>query len=135
MNMIFENRRRSASNEPFAHEFLWLLRLVPLRENCQYSEFFWSIYSHIWTEYWEIVVISPYSAGMIRSGYRSEKLRIWTLIAQFVFWLLLLFTSQSNCQFILEQHWKSCREKREILLGVWGSINRQSIREYFLTIF
>ena len=128
MNMIYENRRRSASNDPFAREFLWLLRLVLLREKCRNWEFFWSIYSYIWTEYWEIVVISPYSAGMIRSGYGSEKLRIWTLFAQFVFWLLLLFTSQSNYQFILQQHWKSCREKREILLGMWGSINRQSIR-------
>ena len=25
-----------------------------LRENCSYSEFFWSVFSHIWTEYGDI---------------------------------------------------------------------------------
>ena len=31
-----------------------------LREKCRYSEFFWSIFSHIWTEYGD----SPYSVEM-----------------------------------------------------------------------
>ena len=35
-----------------------------LREKCPYSEFFWSIFSHIWTEYGEILRISPYSVRM-----------------------------------------------------------------------
>ena len=28
---------------------------LPLREKCPYSEFFWSIFSRIWTEYGEIL--------------------------------------------------------------------------------
>ena len=31
-----------------------------LREMCPYSELFWSLFSCIWTEYWEILRISPY---------------------------------------------------------------------------
>ena len=31
---------------------------------CSYSEFFWSIFSHIWSEYGEIRSISPYSIRM-----------------------------------------------------------------------
>ena len=32
----------------------------PLREKVPYSEFLWSVFSHIWTEYREILRISPY---------------------------------------------------------------------------
>ena len=35
-----------------------------LRENCLHSEFFWSAFSRIWTEYGEIRSISPYSVRM-----------------------------------------------------------------------
>ena len=35
-----------------------------LREKCPYSEFFWSVFSRIWTEYLEIRSISPYSVRM-----------------------------------------------------------------------
>ena len=39
-----------------------------LREKCQYSEFFWSVFSHIRTEYREILpCISPYSVQMLES--------------------------------------------------------------------
>ena len=35
-----------------------------LREKCPYSELFWSVLSHIWTEYGEILRVSPYSVRM-----------------------------------------------------------------------
>ena len=35
-----------------------------LREKCPYSEFFWSVFSRIRTEYGEILRISPYSVRM-----------------------------------------------------------------------
>ena len=35
-----------------------------LREKCPYSEFFWSVFSHICTEYGEILRVSPYSVRM-----------------------------------------------------------------------
>ena len=43
MNMIYENRQRRASNDPFLHAFLWLLCFLSLREKW-YSEFFWSVF-------------------------------------------------------------------------------------------
>ena len=41
-----------------------LTTATPLREKCPYSEFYWSIFSHIPTEYGEILHISPYSVRM-----------------------------------------------------------------------
>ena len=37
---------------------------LPLREKCPYSEFFWSIFPRIWTEYGEIGRISPHLVRM-----------------------------------------------------------------------
>ena len=34
---------------------------LALCKDCPYSEFFWSVFSRIWTEYGEIRSISPYS--------------------------------------------------------------------------
>ena len=38
--------------------------LIRLRKKCPYSELFWSAFSHIRTEYGEILRISPYSVQM-----------------------------------------------------------------------
>ena len=38
--------------------------LETLREKCPYSEFFWSVFSHIQTEYEEMQSISLYSVQM-----------------------------------------------------------------------
>ena len=35
-----------------------------MREKCPYSELFWSLFSHIRTEYEEMLRISPYSVRM-----------------------------------------------------------------------
>ena len=35
-----------------------------LREKYRYSELFWSVFSRIWTEYGEILGISPYSVRL-----------------------------------------------------------------------
>ena len=37
---------------------------MALHEKCPYSEFFWSVFSAIWTEYQEILPIYPYSVRM-----------------------------------------------------------------------
>ena len=37
-----------------------------------YSEFFWSVFSHIWTEYEEIRSISPYSVWMREITYQKN---------------------------------------------------------------
>ena len=40
---------------------------LPLRKTCPYSEFFWSVFSRIRTEYGEIGSISPYSVRMLEN--------------------------------------------------------------------
>ena len=42
-------------------------RLCTLREKCPYSGFFWSVFFRIWTEYGEMLRISPYSAQMLEN--------------------------------------------------------------------
>ena len=46
------------------------MEILPLREKCLYSECFWSVFSRIWTEYREILRISPYS---VRMGENMDK--------------------------------------------------------------
>ena len=50
-------------------------------KSVQIRSFFWSIFSRIWTEYGEILPISPYSVRM-RENTDQKKLRIWTLFMQ-----------------------------------------------------
>ena len=47
----------------------------------QIRSFFWSVFSHVWTEYREILRISPYSVR-IKKNKVQKKLRIWTLFTQ-----------------------------------------------------
>ena len=53
-----------------------------LRENCQNTEFFWPLFSHILTEYEDLLRKSPYSV-QIRENTDQKKLRIWTLFTLF----------------------------------------------------
>ena len=47
-------------------------------KSVQIRNFFWSVFSRIWTEYGEILLISPYSVRM-RENTDQKKLRIWKL--------------------------------------------------------
>ena len=38
--------------------------LITLRKKCLYAELFWSVFSHIRTEYRDILSVSPYSFWM-----------------------------------------------------------------------
>ena len=40
---------------PYFPAFGWFM--ITLRKKCPYLEFFWSVFSHIWTEYGEILRI------------------------------------------------------------------------------
>ena len=44
-----------------------------MRENCPYLELFWSAFSHIWTEYGEILRISRYSVRMRENVDQSNS--------------------------------------------------------------
>ena len=63
---------------------------ISLRKKCQYSEFFWSVFSRIWTEYGEIRSISSCSVR-IWENTDQKKLRIWTLFTHWRF-LSLVYT-------------------------------------------
>ena len=79
----------------------------PLSKKCPYSELFWSAFSRIWTEYGEMLRISPYS---VRMGENAGKMRtritpnIDTLYVVIVknTWVLVLST-------IFMAWWFSCR--------------------------
>ena len=65
--------------------------VIRLREKCPYLELFWPVFSRIWTEYGEILCISPYSVRMrentdqnnsqyghfLRSADHCEIINIW----------------------------------------------------------
>ena len=44
-----------------------------LHEKCPYSELFWSAFSRIWTEYGEILCISPYSVRMRENADQNNS--------------------------------------------------------------
>ena len=44
-----------------------------LREKCPYSEFLWSVFSHIWTEYGEIRSNSLYSVRMWENANQKNS--------------------------------------------------------------
>ena len=46
------------------HELKINSSILPAHKKCPFSELFWSVFSHIWTEYAEILRTSPYSVRM-----------------------------------------------------------------------
>ena len=58
-----------------------------LCEMCPNTEFFWSVFSCIRTEYGEIRNIFPYPLRM-RQNTDQKKLRIWTLFTHAVYYTL-----------------------------------------------
>ena len=60
-------------------KLIWVLK-VTLREKCPYSEFFWSVFSRIRTEYGEIRNPNLFSVNVGKCG--PEKLRMRTLLTQ-----------------------------------------------------
>ena len=59
-------------------------------KSVQVRSFFWSVVSRIRTKYGEIRSIFPYLV-QIRENTDQEKLRIWTLFAQWILLCILLF--------------------------------------------
>ena len=56
-----------------SHYCLSSYSLTPLREKCPYWELFWSTFSRIQTEYWEILRISPYSVWMRENADQNNS--------------------------------------------------------------
>ena len=46
---------------------------LTLHEKCPYSEFFWSVFSHIWTEYWKNPYLSVFSPNAGKYGPKNSE--------------------------------------------------------------
>ena len=51
----------------------YLMTPLTLHGKCLYSELFWSAFSHIWTEYCEILCISTYSVWMPENADQNNS--------------------------------------------------------------
>ena len=72
-------------------------------KSVQIRSIFWSVFSRIWTEYGEILRISPYSARMWENT-DQKILRIWTLFRQwFIIKIHLWYICDSS------KYWNICR--------------------------
>ena len=82
---INKKKTASAENHWFSKKIVprnekLFLEKEALREKCPYSELFWSVFSHIRTEYREILRISPYSVRMRENTdtfYAVKSVRIF----------------------------------------------------------
>ena len=66
-NLASKSPESKFSNRGFQGGQKWNSKKQPcvaLSKACPYSKLFWSLFSRIWTEYEEIVCISPYSVRM-----------------------------------------------------------------------
>ena len=61
-----------------------------LYEMCRNTEFFWFVFSRIWSEYKKIRSISPYSVRMCENT-NQKKLRIRTLFTQCISFQISIF--------------------------------------------
>ena len=61
-------------------------------KSVQIRSFFWSVFSRIRTEYGEKRSISPYSVR-IQENSDQEKRRIWTLLTQWIKYIINLFST------------------------------------------
>ena len=60
----FRRKKRIRENRILTYFSQCCIIIPSMRENDPYSEFFWSAFSRIWTEFGEILDISPYSVRM-----------------------------------------------------------------------
>ena len=103
-NLFVDVPNVAYENQSFIREKRTVKEVVSscLNINCvksaQILSFFWSVFSHIRTEYGEILRISPYLVRM-QENVVQKKLRIWTLFTQ---WLVL------QLQIELNESWKVC---------------------------
>ena len=69
-----------------------------MHEKCPYWELFWSVFCRIWTEYEEILRISPYSALMRENADQnnSEYRHFYVMIiSDFPIWMVIYVDSFS----------------------------------------
>ena len=78
---------------PFRIIVLWLYSFGPsaLGEKCLYSEFFWSVFSRIWTEHGEILLITRVHIPQLNSQVNfcgEQPTNCLSVFDHFVSWCL-----------------------------------------------
>ena len=104
-----------------------------LRENCTYLEFFWSVFTRIWTEYGEIRSIQS-KCGKIRTretrfGHLLRNEMLFKTWLSFKHWLYLI-------KFSYELHFKPLKSTRRFFLyKVVSSTTVHILHKVILSVF
>ena len=86
-------------------------------KSVQLQSFLWSVFSRMWTEYREILCISPYSVRM-QENTDQKKLCMWTLFPQCLFYVLCLnFSAETKTNFISNFVFQFLKKKKEITIN------------------
>ena len=94
--------------DTFFHAFrIW----IPLCKKCPYLELLWSVFSHIRTEYGEILRISPYSIWMRENTDQNNSEYV-----HFSRSVLLLFWS-TKLSISVYVHWKSALKFQNCIIN------------------
>ena len=74
--------QKDGSERIFSFNGLWWMGVTTLRQKCPYSELFWSVFSRMWTEYGDILRISPYSVQM-QENMDQNNSKYWPAVLVF----------------------------------------------------
>ena len=105
-----------------------------LHEKCSYSEFFWSVFCRIWTEYWReklwiwtfFAQCFPYTSW----GNRQRVLRNLRNIREYIWFL------RSCCTFLRRASWGNCMGNcREFLHSILKNKNWDKVSVYLSYFF
>ena len=111
---------RTFTKEKLNKTFIFYAAIVciSLRENCPYSEFFWSAFSRIRTEYGNLLCKSPYSVLMWENA-DQKKSKYGYLFTQCISLNLIAFLQD----YILECSRPFINFDREIVSGAFKTIS------------
>ena len=100
---------------------------LSLRERCSYSEFFWSVFSHIWTEYGEISV----RMGEKRTR-KTPNTDTFHAVSRFLIYELL--SPKANEETFGETNQKALLRRSERILGTLKKyiIHENSLQLYLI---
>ena len=69
---------------------------LALREKCLYSKCFWSVFSHLRTDYWEILRIPTYSVRMLENTDNKNSEHVHVLLSVFYVEVMLFYKKLCN---------------------------------------
>ena len=84
-NKLNKLLNHSSFNKEYFENLQYHISFFPQRKRCPYSELFCYVFSRIWTEYGEILGMSPYSVRMPENADQSNsECRHFLLIVYFL---------------------------------------------------